>query len=130
MALEGTGHHLLKSNNHDTICASMGDNVACQMQTSGTSTAVVVDIVNWDLGHAELVEDSLTAGGVAVAVAGDALINIVVADVRIEESFDTSFKSELGVIDFASWLDKLGHANAEDCGRSQQYFLEIDPGKY
>jgi len=84
------------------------------MQTSGTSTAVVVHVVNWDLGHAKLVEDSLTTGGVAVAVACNSLIDIVVVDLGIEHSLDTSFESKLGIINLSSGLDELGHPHAED----------------
>ena len=92
----------------------MGDNIAGQVQTSGASTAIVVDVVNWDLGHSKLVEDSLAAGGVAIAIACNALIDIVVVDLGIEHSFDTSFESELSVVNLSSWLDELGHAHAED----------------
>jgi hypothetical protein len=66
------------------------------------------------LGHAELVEYSLAAGGVAVAVAGYALVDVVVVDLGIEHGFDAGFEAELGVVDFSSGLDELGHAHAED----------------
>ena len=49
--------------------------------------------------HAELVEDALTAGRVAVTVAGNALVNIVVVDLSIEEGFDAGFEAEFGVVD-------------------------------
>jgi len=92
----------------------MADNISCHVQSRGSCTAVVVDIVNWDLGHAELVEDSLTAGRIAVAVACDALVDIVVVDLSIQHGLDTSFETELSVVDLASGLNKLGHAHAED----------------
>ena len=49
--------------------------------------------------HAELVEDALAAGRVAVAVAGDALVDIVVIDLGIKEGFDAGFETEFGVVD-------------------------------
>lgn len=113
-ALQGTRHHLLKSNNEDTICASVRDNITSQVQTSGTSTAVVVNVVNWDLGHSELVKHSLATGGVAVAVACNSLVDIVVVDMGIKHSLDTSLESELSIINLSSGLDEFGHAYAED----------------
>lgn len=56
----------------------MGDGLPRHVQARGASRAVVVDIVDGDARHAELVEDALAAGGVAVAVAGDALVDGVV----------------------------------------------------
>jgi hypothetical protein len=113
-ALERPRHHLLEPHNHNTIRTSMGDNIAGQMQTSGARTAVVVHVINWDLGHAELVKDSLATGGVAVAVACDALVDIVVVDLGVKQGFDACFEAELSVVDFASWLNEFGHAYAED----------------
>jgi hypothetical protein len=112
--LQATWVHLLETHNQNTVSASMADNISCQVQSSGTSTAVIVDVVNWDLGHAKLVEDSLTASGIAVAVACDTLVDIVVVDLGVEHGLDTSFETELSVVDLASGLDELGHAHAED----------------
>lgn len=61
-ALQTSWHHLLKANDQDAVCTAMADDIARKMQTSRSSRAVVVDVVDWDLGHAELVEDSLSAG--------------------------------------------------------------------
>lgn len=69
------------------------------MQPCRAGGAIIVDIVDGDLRHAELVKDSLATGGVAVAVAGDALVDIVVVDLGIEESFDAGFEAEFGVVD-------------------------------
>lgn len=63
------------------------------MQTCRSSGAIVVDIVDWNPRHAELVEYSLAAGAVTVAVAGNTLVDIVVVDLRVEECFDTGFES-------------------------------------
>jgi len=113
-ALQASWHHLLKTNNQDTIGAAMADDIPCEMQTSRASRTVVVNIVDWDLGHSELVEYSLSARRVAVAIACDALVNVVVTDLRIKHSLDTSFEAELGVVNLASWFDEFGHAYAED----------------
>ena len=82
------------------------------MEASSTGWAVVIYVVDGYFGHAELVEYSLATGGVAVAVAGDALVDVVVVDLCIKHGFDASFETELGVVDFASGLDEFGHAYA------------------
>ena len=77
----------------------MTDHVPCHVQPCRAGGAIVVGIVDWDLCHTELVEDALAAGGVAVAVAGDALVDIVVVNLGIEEGFDAGFEAEFRVVD-------------------------------
>ena len=78
----------------------MTDHIPRHMQPSRTSRAVVVDIVDGNLCHAELVEDALTAGAIAVAVAGDAQLDIVIIDLGVEEGFNACFEAELSVVDY------------------------------
>ncbi|KFX92965.1 hypothetical protein V490_05049, partial [Pseudogymnoascus sp. VKM F-3557] len=113
-ALEGTGVHLLEADDEDTVSATVGDDITSNVQTGGSGGAVVVDVVDGDLGHAELVEDTLTAGGVTVAVAGNTLVNIIVADLGVKHGLDTGLETELSVVNLSARLDELGHANAED----------------
>ncbi len=112
--LQGARVHLLKANNHDTVCATMANDISRQVKPSRSSRAVIVNVIDWDLGHAELIEDALAAGGVAVAVAGHALVDIVVVDLGVQECLDSGLEAELGVVDLSAWLDELGHADAED----------------
>lgn len=95
----------------------MGNHVAAHVQASGSSRAVVVDIVDRDTSHAELVEDALSACAVAIAVACYTLVDVVVVDVSIEHSLDTGLESEFWVVNLSSRLDELGHAHAEDVDR-------------
>ena len=46
-----------------------------------------------------MVEDSLPAGAVAIAVAGDALLDVIVVDLGVEEGFYAGFEAEFGVVD-------------------------------
>lgn len=69
------------------------------MQPCRAGGAIVVDIVDGDLRHAELVEDALAAGRVAITVAGDTLVDLVVVDLGIEEGFDAGFEADFGVVD-------------------------------
>ncbi|KFY21090.1 hypothetical protein V491_03168, partial [Pseudogymnoascus sp. VKM F-3775] len=102
------------ADDEDAVCAAMGDDVAADVEAGRAGGAVVVDVVDGDLGHAELVEDALAAGGVAVAVACDALVDIIVADLGVEHGLDSGLEAKLGVVNFSARLDELGHAYAED----------------
>jgi len=92
----------------------MTDYISRQVEAGGAGGAVIVDVVDGYLGHAELVEYSLAAGGVAVAVAGNALVHVVVVDLCIQHGFDAGFEAELCVVDFPARFDEFGHAYAED----------------
>ena len=88
--LEGARKHLLEADDHNAVCGTVRDGLSCHMQSCRTGGAVVVDVVDGDLCHAELVEDTLAAGGVSVAVACYSLFDIIVIDLGIEKGFDTS----------------------------------------
>lgn len=75
---------------------------------------IIVDIINRYLRHSELIEHSLAACGIAVAVAGNALFDVVVVYLGIEHGFHASFESEFGIIYFSTGFDEFGHAYAED----------------
>jgi len=114
ITLQTSRRHLLEANYEDTIGTSMANDISSHMQACRTGRTVVVDVVDWDLGHAKLVENSLAAGGVSVAVACHTLVDIVVIDLSIKHSLDTSLETKFGVINLASGLDELGHAHAEN----------------
>jgi hypothetical protein len=61
-----------------------------------------------------LIEDALAAGRVAVAVTSNTLVNVVVGESGIKKRFDTSFETELGVINLTAGLDEFGHSYAYD----------------
>lgn len=113
-ALQAAGHHLFEADDEDTVGGAAGHKRAAHGQTCAAGRAVIVDVVDGDLGHAELVEDALAAGAVAVAVAGNALLDVVVADLGVKHGLDSGLEAELGVVDIAAGLDELGHAHAQD----------------
>jgi hypothetical protein len=94
-----------------------GDHISAEEETCRTRRAVVVDVPDRDGRLAELVEDALAAGAIAIAVAGDAHVDVVVVDLRVQHGFDAGFEAELCVVDFAAWFDEFGHAYAEDVDR-------------
>jgi hypothetical protein len=113
-ALQRTGEHLLEADNQNAVGSTVRNHVATHVEACRARGAVVVDIVHGNTGHAELVEHALAARRVAIAVARNALVNVVVVDVRIEHGFDTGLEAELGVVDLATGLDELCHSDAED----------------
>lgn len=78
------------------------------MQPGRACRAIVVDIVDGYLRHAELVKDALATGRVAVAVASDALIDIVVVDLGVKKSFDAGFEAKFGVVDYEEIREAAG----------------------
>jgi hypothetical protein len=106
-ALQATGKHLLKPNHQHAVRGTMGNHVAPHVQSRGARGAVIVDVVDGDARHAELVEDALAARAVAVAVACHALVHVVVVDVCVQQRFDACFEAQLRVVDFAAGLDEL-----------------------
>ena len=86
------------------------------MQARRAGRAVIVDVEDGDLGHAELIEDALATGRIAIAVACYSLINVVVVDLGVEEGFDASFEAEFGVVHFSPWFDEFGQTYAKDVG--------------
>ena len=87
------------------------------MQACRSGAAIVVDVEDGNSRHAELVEYSLATGTVAITVAGYALVDVVVVDVRVKEGFDASFIAEFGVVDFAPGFDEFSETDAEDVNR-------------
>jgi hypothetical protein len=75
---QASGEHLFEANNHDTVGGAVGDGLPRPVQVCGAGGAVVIDVVDGDARHAELVEDALAPVGVAVAVVGGALVDGVV----------------------------------------------------
>ena len=100
----------------------MTNQIPPHSKAGGASGAIIVNIVDGDLCHAELVEDALAASGVAVAVACYTLVDVVVVDLGIEHCLYAGFETELGVVDFAARFDEFGHTHAEDIA----WFIAFD----
>ena len=126
--LEAPGEHLLKPNHHHTVRNSVRHRIPSHMQTRRPSRAIVIYIVDGNLRHAELVEYSLAAGTVAVAVTGNALVNVIIVDLGVEERLDAGFEAEFGVVDLAAGFDEFGHTHAENVGRRGWRFAHNGDG--
>lgn len=114
--LQAPGEHLLEADDHDTVSSSVRDGLSSHMQPRGPSRAIVVDVIDRNLGHAELVEYPLAASAIAIAVACNSLVDIVIVDLGVQECFDTGFETELGVVDLAARFDELGQAYSNYVG--------------
>lgn len=110
--LQTPRHHLLEADDHDAVGGAARHKGPRHGQPRAARAAVVVDVVDGDLRQPKLVEDALPARAVAVAVARDALLDVVVRDVRVQQRLDARLEPELRVVDLAAGLDELGHAHA------------------
>ena len=115
-ALDTPRLHGLKANDHCTIHDPAFHQRPGQLQTRAARCTGIVRVVDGDVGHAELIEDALAGGGVAIAVAGDAGLDVVVGDVGVEKGFGAGFEAEFGVGAEVAGFDELGEADAEDVG--------------
>jgi hypothetical protein len=95
------------------------------MKTGRSSSTRIIRIVDRDAVHPELIKDTLAAGGVAIAVAGDAGLHVVVCDLGIEHRLDTRFVPELRILACSTRLDELRQANAQDV-RGSVAFAHFD----
>lgn len=59
----------------------------------------------------ELVEDLLATCRIAIAIASNTLIDVVVIDASIQHGFDSSFETELWVVNQVTRLYELGQSN-------------------
>ena len=73
---EAAGLHLLEAERQGAVDEAALDRLARQEQRRGAGRAVVVDVDDRDAGEAELVERPLAVGRVAVAVAGEGLLDV------------------------------------------------------
>jgi hypothetical protein len=53
-----------------------------------------------------LIEDSLSTGAVTIAIAGDALFDIIIVDLGVEEGLNAGFKTEFGVVDYEARFER------------------------
>ena len=105
VTLQTASGHLLEAHDEDCIGHAACNHGAAEMQTRGASRAVVVNVVDRDLCHAELVEDSLSAGGVAIAVACNASVDVIVVRLSVYKSFDACLVTQLCLtIIISGWL--------------------------
>merc|ERR1712070_1236928 len=81
--LQATWEHLLETNNQHCVSHATRDHSPAEMKASGARGAIVVHIVDWNLGHSELVEHSLATGRVSVAITCNARVHFIVVHLCI-----------------------------------------------
>ena len=65
------------------------------------------------------IENTLAACAVAIYIASNALLDLIIVDSRIQKSFDTGLEAQIGIVDESSRLDEFGKTHADDV-----YFLK------
>ena len=74
----------------------------------------IVGVQDWYTGHPELIEDSLGTTVRSKAETADAQLNIIVIDLGIKHSFDTSLEPEFRVLSGLPWSDELHHPDPQN----------------
>lgn len=115
-ALNAARTHLLKPHDQHAIHGTISHQRSGEMQTRGAGRAGVVGVVDGNGRHAELVHDALAGGGVPVAVACHAGLDVVVVYLGVEHGFHAGFEAEFWVGALLAWFDEGGQADAEDVG--------------
>ncbi|MNR06183.1 hypothetical protein D3C85_1222460 [compost metagenome] len=85
LALERTRLHELEAQRQRAFHRAGLHGLARQEQRAGTGGAVVVDVDDGNARHAYLVQRGLAAGGIAIDVANECLLDLVVRQARILE---------------------------------------------
>lgn len=114
--------HLFKAHDQNTISGPIGDRVLGHRQAGRSRGAIVILVIDGDSSHAKLVEDSLTAGTIAVAIACHPHVHVIVVDMSIQHGLDASLVPKFGVIDFASRLEEFGQPNPQHISRHSRSF--------
>ena len=109
---DGSWRHFLKADNEDAVGHAATDELAGHHEACGAGGARVVHIVDRDLRHAELVEDSLATSRIAVAVACYTYLDVIIVDAGIEHCFAACLEAQFGVVHKVAWFDEAGEAIA------------------
>src|SRR5581483_5584781 len=81
--------HLLEANGQHAVGHAARDQLAGEVKRGRTRRAVVVDVYDRDPAQPQLVDRLLPGRGVAVAVGGDGLFDLAVADAGVVERLRT-----------------------------------------
>ena len=88
---ERSRSHLLKSEGNGTVTDPTSNGLSGEEESTGSGGAIVVHVQDGDLGHSDLVESALSAGGISIAVTNDGLLNLIVGYSCVHESFGDGF---------------------------------------
>jgi hypothetical protein len=96
------------------LCASQthNGNQRCLAQCIVFELSAVADL----RAHSELVEDPLAACCIAVAVARNSGLDIIIVDLSIQHSLDAGLIPHLRICTLLSRFDELGQTYAQDVG--------------
>lgn len=98
----------------NTITHPAPNHIPRHKQPRTSRGTIIIHIIDGNLRHPKLIEDALPTSRVTIAVASNALFDIVVVDMRVKHGFYASFETKFCVINFATRFNEFGHAYAED----------------
>ncbi|MNP15760.1 hypothetical protein D3C76_1081300 [compost metagenome] len=116
VAFQGARLHLLEAEGQGALDGTALDSLASQEQGAGAGGAIVVDVDDRDTAHTHFVQGSLTAGGVAIDVAGVSLLYQVVVQTGIFQGQANGLGAHFDIGAAGARLDELDHADAGNIG--------------
>ncbi|MNQ88790.1 hypothetical protein D3C85_1040710 [compost metagenome] len=111
MGLERTGLHLLEAQRQHALGLAALNGGARQVQCGGASRAVVVDVDDRDAGTAHFIQRGLAAGGIAIYIAGESHLYLVVTDAGILECQAYGLGAHVGVARACARLGEGDHTD-------------------
>lgn len=120
---------MLEADSERAFHGSARDRLPRKEQRRRASGAVVVDVDDWDAGHAEAVEDLLTAGRIAEDVTGEGLLHVFVSDSGIGQGEAAGLPTHDVVSHAGTWLRKGDHAcscDEDGAAHSSAPWMEVE----
>ena len=121
---ERTRSHFLETDCEGTLGLASENCVGSEAEGTGAGGAVIVDVDDGDTSHTELVENTLTAGGVTVDVTGSGVIDMVVSEASINEGLDGTFETEDGVV-LVTRFGEGSHADTDNVSFTSRHFETV-----
>src|SRR5439155_13899848 len=90
--------HLLEAEGEDAVSEATLDELLAHEEGGGAGGTVVVDVVDGNAGETELLDRALPAGGLAVDVAYNSLLDLRVRNTGVVKGFRAGFLRHVGVV--------------------------------
>lgn len=111
---ERSRRHALKADRKRTVSLATSNGLDREDKGGRAGRAVVVDVDDGDTGHAELVEDTLATGRVAVNVTGSCGLHSIVGDTSVDEGLDGRLDTKVVILAQSAGLVELGRTDTDD----------------
>ncbi|MNP17545.1 hypothetical protein D3C76_1099810 [compost metagenome] len=122
VALQGAGLHLLEAEREGTFHGSAFHGLAGQIEGTGSRRAVIVDVDHGYAAHADFIERSLAAGGVAIDVSGVSLLDQVVIQIGVLQGLTNGAGPHFDIGSAGARFDERNHADTGNAGFMRHCF--------